>query len=262
MKKISNCILFGTLLSISTAVLAQPKLTVVTEEYPPYNYTNSAGKLQGIATELAQLLLQRTGFKDAQIQVLPWSKAYAIALKKPNTLIFTMTRSQRREDLFHWIGNISKQNIYLYQNRSREDIVLPDLESAKKYRVGAVKNWDSTIWLTQQGVPVLEIDKTWLGLKMMELGSLDLTPNSELSLAYDAAKYGINPSHYMKALKIRHTTTEFAMSKNSDPKLVSKLQKAYKKIRHNGDYQRIYDKYVFLDLYDKPKIKTLKTQTN
>lgn len=253
-----KALLAGILFSISPTIWAQASLTVVTEEYPPYNYTNNAGELQGIAVDLAKLLLKRTGFADVEIQLLPWNKAYSMALKKPNTLIFTLTRSPRREDLFHWIGNISTQNIYLYQNRSRKDILLPDLESARQYRVGAVRGWDSTVWLTQQGIPVLEIDETWLGLKMMELGSLDLTPNSELSLAYDAAKYGINPSHYMKALKIRKTVTEFAMSKNSDPKLVKKLQTAYKKIRYNGEYQRIYDKYVFLDLYDKPVMKALK----
>ena len=255
-KKI-NRILFAALVGLSSTALAEPILTVVTEEYPPYNYTNSEGELQGIAIDLAHLLLKKSGFADVDIQLLPWNKAYSMALNQPNTLILTITRSPRREALFHWIGNISAQNVYLYQSRHRKDISVSNLDSAKKYRVGAVKGWDTTVWLTQQGIPVLEIDKTWLGLKMMELGSLDLTPNSELSLAYDAAKYGLNPRNYIKVLKIRATTTEFAMSKNSDIKLVRKLQKAYSKIRSSGDYQRVYDNYVFLDLYEKPSMKNL-----
>lgn len=240
------------LLSIVSSALAETELTVVTEEYPPFNYTDQQGNLKGIAAELATALLKETDFKDTKIQVLPWTKAYGIALRKPNTLIFTVTRSERREKRFHWIGNVSSDTVYLYKHRNRKDIKLPNLAAAKNYRVGGVKLWDTTVWLTQHRIPVLELDRSWVGLKLMDVGKLDLMPHTELSIAYESSLYGLTPSHFTKALKIRETQSEFAMSLDSNPDLVKKFQVAYKKIRNSDIYQKIYDKYVYRDLYDKP----------
>lgn len=239
----------------SSILWAEESLLVVTEEYPPLNYTDQNGELKGIAVELARTLLKEAGFPKTKIKIQPWSKAYATALNRPNTLIFTITRSERREDKFHWIGNVIDHDVYLFQSRDRKDIDLPDLEAAKKYRIGGVKLWDTTVWLTQQGIPVLELDRTWIGMQLLKVGQLDLLPHTELSLAYDAARHGLKPSDFMKTLKIRSTSSEFAMSKNSDPALVKKLRKTYANIRSNGLYQRIYDKYVYMDLYDKPAMQ-------
>ena len=227
------------------------------DDYPPFSYIDNSGELKGIGVDLAKALFATAGITQ-EIQVEPWPKSYAKLLKQPNVLYFSMWRSKARQDNFEWIGDVENERIYLYQNRDRKNIALETIADAKQYRVGGVKLWDTTTWLGQQGVAVLELEESWLGLKLMALGDVDLMAFSELHLAYESARYGLDPAQFMKALEIRQVPLSFAMSKGSDPIVLKKLRKAFKKIRSNGVYQRIYDKYVFQDLYDKPVLDTLR----
>lgn len=59
-------------------------LAILTEEFPPYNYTQD-GRLRGISTDILRLMLAQAGM-DAQadsFQVLPWSRAYQDVLSHP-----------------------------------------------------------------------------------------------------------------------------------------------------------------------------------
>ena len=245
-------------LSVICAAVQAAELEIVTgDDYPPYSYVDNSGELKGIGVEFAKVLLPLVGI-EPEIHVEPWPKAYIKLLKKPNVLYFSMLRSKVRQNKFEWIGDIENESVYFYQKRNRKNIALETVAGAKQYRVGGVKLWDNTAWLGQQGVAVLELEESWLGLKLMALGNLDLMAFTELHIAYESARYGLDPSQFMKVMKIRQVPLSFAMSKGSDPVLLKKLRKAFKTIRSNGIYQRIYDKYVFQDLYDKPVLDTLR----
>jgi len=251
---LAACIL---LFGFSGLATAEPLDVLTGDDYPPFSYVDNSGQLKGIAVELAEVLFARVGLKE-EIQVVHWPKAYAKLLKQPNVLYFSMNRSKARQKNFEWIGDVLKERIYLYQKRDRKNIRLNTIADARQYRVGGVKLWDTTAWLGKQGVAVLELEESWLGLKLIALGKLDLMAFTELHLAYESARYGLDPGQFMKAIEIRQVPLAFAMSKGSNPVLLNKLRKAFKKIRNNGEYQRIYDKYVYQDLYDKPAIEALR----
>ncbi len=70
------------------SVAAAGPVRVLTEEFPPYNYTEG-GKITGLGTEVVEAVLQQLGLQG-QFQSLPWARAYETASNVPG-----------RADLFH-----------------------------------------------------------------------------------------------------------------------------------------------------------------
>ena len=64
----------------------QPRLTVVTEEYKPFNYVEPNGRIAGISTEIIRQLMDTANIAY-DIEIYSWSRAYQAALKKKNVMI-------------------------------------------------------------------------------------------------------------------------------------------------------------------------------
>ena len=73
-------------LSAIHASFAQ-KITVVTEEYPPYNFLDSDKKIFKMSTEVVEEVLKRAKL-DYQLAIYPWASAYKIAQDTHNVIIY------------------------------------------------------------------------------------------------------------------------------------------------------------------------------
>ncbi|MBL7176955.1 MAG: transporter substrate-binding domain-containing protein [Desulfobacteraceae bacterium] len=96
-------VFFLTMYSLATAD-AVPKFTIYTENYKPYNFEKD-GKIQGIAVELLTQMLEKAGSSQtlADIKLVPWARGYDAVQKNEKTLLFSITRTEEREDLFKWV---------------------------------------------------------------------------------------------------------------------------------------------------------------
>ena len=90
------------------------KLILISEEYPPLNYTED-GLRRGIATDLLVEILAAAGSLKSHkdIASLPWARAYQLARRHDNILLFSVSRTRDREPLFHWVGPILQSEIVL-----------------------------------------------------------------------------------------------------------------------------------------------------
>lgn len=92
-----------------------PALQVLTEEYPPLSFTRN-GEVRGLAVEVVAEIQRRAGSR-APVQVLPWARAYAMALSQPNVALFSTARTPEREKLFQWVGPLFVGKTSLYALR-------------------------------------------------------------------------------------------------------------------------------------------------
>lgn len=82
------CGLLGLcMLAIPGARAAEP-VRVLTEEFPPYNYTEH-GRITGLGTELVEAVLQHLGLQG-QFQSMPWARAYETAKGTPGVLLYSI----------------------------------------------------------------------------------------------------------------------------------------------------------------------------
>lgn len=81
-----------TLRLILSVCQAADNVLIVTEELPPYNFTDQ-GTLTGLSTEVVQAVLHQLDL-NARFQVMPWARAYELAQSAPNVLIYSITRTR------------------------------------------------------------------------------------------------------------------------------------------------------------------------
>ncbi len=231
-----------------SAVHAQ-EVTVVTEEWNPYNYSED-GEVVGISTEIVQATLGRAGI-DATIGVYPWPRAYNMALMKKNVLIFTIYRSKERESLFKWIGPINPPtNYYLFKLAARSDLTLHSLDDAKKHSIGVVRNDHAHQFLLKQGFNEEEhldvVSREEFNIAKLMKGRFDLLPSAELSLAGRMKKLGLHFGKVEKSLLLLggEAKSYMAFSRQTSDELVDRVRAAFEELKANGIIETTVEKYL------------------
>ena len=141
--------LFLICIFASVPVFGQP-LQVVTEEYPPYNYSED-GEVVGFCTDVVKEILKRAKV-EYTIHSYPWADSYKMAQTETNVLIYSIGRNVEREPLFKWVDVIARTEVYFYKLKSRVDIKIKTFDDIKKYKIGAVQDDFRAQWLIKQGI--------------------------------------------------------------------------------------------------------------
>lgn len=208
-------------------------LIVVTEEAPPYNFSKGDLVL-GYSTEIVQQVLDHAKL-NYLIHVYPWARAYDMALKEPNTLIYTIVRTPERENLFQWIGPILPgKRFSFYKLKSRTDITLKDINDVKKYKLGTVKDDVPHHFLSGYGFKenknfILMRDQT-LNLSKLYSNRLDLIIDEESVLPTRLKNLNLDPNKVTTALFAFEFGYYFALSAQSDEDLYLKIQQSFKEV--------------------------------
>lgn len=120
--------------STSSAALwaDEKKISVVTEEWAPYNYSED-GVLKGFSVEVVQAIIERLNLKIS-IDVYPSMRTTLMLGSVPGTMMITMLRTPEREEKYKWIGPLGDGAIYFYKKKG-SPLEIASLEDAKKVRL-------------------------------------------------------------------------------------------------------------------------------
>jgi polar amino acid transport system substrate-binding protein len=223
---------------------------IVTESLPPYSYQDG-DVVKGMSTEVVQAVLHEVGIQ-ADIHVYSWTRAYLLALTKPNVLIYSISRIPEREELFQWIGEVAPQGSYLFKLASRRDIQLNTLDDAKAYRIGTWRDDVSEQYLIGKGfVREQHLDNSGTPKQnILKLISqrLDLTSDAELSFYHQAQELGHDPALFAKAFRLGDLSQPLYMAFNRETPvaLVEAFRKALASIKRQGLYEAIHRNYPSL----------------
>lgn len=206
------------------------KITVVTESNPPYqNIIN--GQIGGVCTDIVKAVLKEANI-DYDIKVFPWVRAYNMALEDKNVLIYSIARSKKREELFHWVGRIIPFSVYLYKLKEAGGLQIDSLEEAKNYRVGVIREgFRHQFFLKKgfiEGQNLYPVNDFIQNILKIQTGRVDLLPFDELGFQAKAELNNVDINEFVKILKIEEMSTYLymAFSKKTSPKLVKKVRNA------------------------------------
>ncbi len=246
--KVSFIIFYLTIIFVlfirGVPVQAQ-QIKIVTEDFAPFQYKEN-NQVVGMATEVVRAVISGTSIKG-DITIYPWARAYEIAKKEKNVLIFSIARTKERESIFKWVGTVAPYRIYFFKLKSREDIVVNKLEDAKIYFIGGEYRDVKQQYLTSKGFNNIQlVPKSHLNILKLYAGRVDLIPFDELGFAYKAQKLGFNTSKIEKVFFLNEISSDLymAFSKNSSDTIVQMFKKSLEKIKTDGRYQKILEKYV------------------
>jgi len=132
----------------SIAAQSSPKILAVTEDYPPNSIILKSGKFDGFLIELTDLIFEQAQL-EKQIIITPWARAYKTAITTPNTLIFGIRKTKKREKQFKWAGAVFKDSQDPWSNKKDfkiEFLALKEkqfdvsvLNDLKKYNVSSIR---------------------------------------------------------------------------------------------------------------------------
>ncbi len=121
-------ILFITLLiftSVGQAFSKEPITRLITSDLAPFAIQN--GTQPGVFVEVMQEVGKRLN-QTYVVDFYPWTRAQHIATKKDGIIIFPLTRTSERENLYQWIYPIAPIELVFVSHSNKK----LDLETAKK----------------------------------------------------------------------------------------------------------------------------------
>lgn len=234
-----------------TGVRAAESVRIVTEELPPYNFTDN-GRVTGLSTEVVEAVLKEIGV-DASIQSMPWARAYDMAQNTENVLIYSITRTPAREKLFKWVGIIAPTDWYLFTLKSRGDIKLRRLDDARPYQIATVNEDAGEQYLVGKGFTIgrnlQQSNRYEANYEKLRLGRVDLWVANELNALYLTRRAGDDPDKVLvRALHIPDMSAEPGLSMAFGPKtsdaLVQRFRAGLETIKKNGTYDTLRKKWL------------------
>jgi len=233
--------------SVATLVLgltclgahAEP-LQVVTED-SSYSFLEN-GKVAGAASKIVEMTLARAGLDDYSMTLYPWARAYDIARLEPNVLIYPIIRSQEREPLFNWIGELEQLTQTFYRLRSRRDIVVNNLADAANYTVGVVRDDARQQYLESKGFHKMVVSANNMdNLRKLLNGQIVLLPMPEREAREQCAELHI-PFEELESVYTLEGSSKalyIAMSASTPPQIVQRVTAAYKQLKDDGTVAKV-----------------------
>ncbi|MBN1971295.1 MAG: ABC transporter substrate-binding protein [Candidatus Delongbacteria bacterium] len=240
-------ILIIIVISVLKLQLFSNELKIMTEEFPPYNFTKN-DSLMGSSSEIMHSILKQLYNESLfeSIQVLPWSRAYKLLEVDPNSILFSVTRTAKRENLFKWVGPISKsRNVLLALKDSKINIATP--EDLFKYKIGAMTDDAAGQLLTDKFfVPHSSIDfnpKLQTNLLKLKHGRIDLFAYDENVTRWAITKNNMDPNDYETVFVLEEGFHYIAFNPSFPDSIINLFQSTLDTLKSNGQYNKIMIKY-------------------
>ena len=227
MKKLVAIVIVGILFLLSCAAPAQHiKIRVLSEEYPPFNYTDEKGNFVGKSTEVVRSIMDKIG-QDIPIEVMPWEQSYVLVQKEPGVALYSMAKTSERENLFSWVGPIGSYENWLYAKKGSL-VKVRSLEEAKTVKkIAAVKNEAGQQVLANLGFKNFEYTESITdGLKLLIAGSVDLWMGTMDDLPNTAQNAGVNPNDLEPTVLVHKVSLFIAFNKGTPRDIVQQWQQA------------------------------------
>jgi polar amino acid transport system substrate-binding protein len=198
------------------------ELTILTENLPPLNYVDN-GTLVGPSVEIVREIQKRVGSQE-QIQVYPWARAYKMALKDENVILFGMTYTKVRKDKFKWVGK----------------------------SIGTLIDDTRGRLLERNGFSNLEpVSDEQLNAKKLAIGRIDLWAYKIPGLRTVCDLAGVDYTKFEEVYHLREIDLMIAFSKKTSDSIVQKWRDAFNEMLADGAIMKIRKKWN-MKLEDDP----------
>lgn len=238
---VKRIIVKATLLAAASASAAvQPShLRVFTENSPPTSMLEQ-GRVVGIASDKVREAMGRADL-NFSVAVLPWKRAYSMALTQPDSCVYSTTRSAERELLFKWAGP-TDEGEWVLLGRAGRKYAVNSLEDARKLRIGTYNGDARDAYLRTRGFLVDPAPNDMYNPKKLMLDRIDLWAvamrRDSTILARSGWAADIVPVFTFKRVKLY-----LACNRAVPDATIARLNAAFESMQRDGSARRIDRKY-------------------
>ncbi|USD66933.1 transporter substrate-binding domain-containing protein [Vibrio sp. SCSIO 43136] len=208
---------------------ASANLQIFTEQFPPYNYREVNQPPEGIAVDLLLTAAENVGrdIKREDILVRPWPRAYRAVRIEPNTILFSMGRTAKRENMFKWVGPIGETRVVLLARKDSK-ISINSGEELKNYTIGVILDDVGEQLIIEEGANIARLERATTAVslaRMLDLGRIDLWAYEESVARWSISKAHLNNELFEVVYVLNELPMYYAFNPETDPVLIADLQR-------------------------------------
>lgn len=212
-------------------------LTLLTEDLPPFNFVQDNAP-RGPGVDIVLEVLRRNGLAPSpeDIRVLPWPRAFHLALNTPDALLFCTARTPERENLFKWVGPVMRVTVGTVARKNNR-LFPRQWRDLQGLRVGAVRNTVGEQLLIEQGVPSAMLHAATTpgdAVRMLAAGRVDVLAFNIHSTLYLMEQGNIDSTEYTVSMVLQKLDLYMAFNHDVDDALLRRLQSTLDAMRCNG----------------------------
>ena len=234
-----------------------PQIVVGSDNYPPFNYTDTNGESTGIDVDLAKEAFKRMGY-DPVFKLIDWEEKKELLEEGKIDCIWGCFSMDGREDAYRWAGPymISRQVVAvdeasdIYQLSDLEGKVIAVQSTTKPEEV--FRNHSNAQVSDIQ--EVISVQNRELIYSFLSKGYVDAVAAHETAILQYMSDYDV--SYRILEEPLMKVGLGVAFDKNDDLGLEQKLTQIFKEMREDGteaaivgEYLDHPEKYLEVDVY-------------
>jgi len=235
---------------LSAPALAQneplPSLTVLTEDWPPYQYIDN-GEIKGFSVDVLAAVFNQAGFPQQKkdFQMVPWARGINKLNTQKNTVLFLMARTKSRDSRYKWVGPLSHNISYIIARHGNK-LDISNKKNLEKYTAGAINGDISEGYLMELGFTDKNISRTVnsdsLAL-MLYYGRIDLIVDNWPNFQSTVNSASLNIGDFDVIGIANKDDMSYAFSIDTPDWIIERLQAAFNKLVADGTVDAIRRKY-------------------
>jgi len=235
----------STFLLLISFNVQSKEIKVVTEFLEPYQIKNPDGSLGGFSTDVVNALFKITK-DEANIEIMPWARAYEIALHKPNTLIYSIARTEIRDKKFHWIGALKEERLYFWGLKKHYTKLDYEVSALKNYKIAVSRNSNTAQYLIAQNFAnIYQLANERQNMNMLFIDRVDLILATQITIETRAKSlgYDFNKLQKLNEVPALNNKLSIAFSMGTSPKLIKQYQAAFQQLINEGQLAKLKAKW-------------------
>lgn len=248
-KKLIVILLISLVISLKAS--AKQSITAVTELFYPFQQLDENGQLKGYSVDVIKALSRLTN-DEITVELLPWAVAYNKSLNHPDILIFSIGKNAEREELFYWVGRLTKEELYFWALPDGDIAPSSNIKDFKPYTITVVKEATTHQYLRTLGFDnlyVMGATESNIGeeqrIDMVINGRADIVISSQDSMndALDKMGYSANVLTRVFRASVLDSELYVAFGPETDSRIVERYRKAFKQLQSSGEFSKIQSQW-------------------
>lgn len=219
--------------------------TVMTSNLSPFTI-DGKGEKPGFLHEVVAEMSTRSKV-NLQIKYVPWKRAQVVAKGTPNTLIFGITRTKKREPNYSWLVNLlNTEKVFISSSKPINSFA--EAKQTKHIAVRAATPYERQ--LKAEGFNnLISVQREKQNADLLKKGRAE----AWMTLSHRAAYVWQSAGYDIKELKVGQALSKSQLFLAGHPSLAGntalkdKLQKAYNSIVADGTFNKLHMKYFGSD---------------
>ncbi|MBV4458899.1 transporter substrate-binding domain-containing protein [Pseudomonas sp. COR58] len=238
MKRLAAC-----LLSLLALTAHAAELRLLTDNHPPLHF-RQGDRLVGFGVDVVQALAQQTG-DPIRLEQVPLLRALRMASDSPDTGVFTVLRTDERDDRYQWVGPLVEVETALYAHENLQTPIRSLREADHLGRITVPRKWLAYSYLQKQDLNNLYgVETPEQMMRLFSLGRTDFVVSDTLSSASLAREQGMEPGRLQYQMPLMKQDTYIAFSRQTDPRQVARWQQALDTLRADGRLEQMRQRWL------------------